>query len=463
MTTSQANEFVLQNKTKVVQEFRLHYHGMPQFGWMNDPNGLVYYKGYFHIFYQHHPYDSIWGPMHWGHMISKDLVTFEHLPIALAPDQADETGCFSGGGVVDANNPELLHLLYTKHFDKDGIVIETQALASSFDGIHFEKKSDPIITSQMIQDYAKISDVRDPSIHYYNGKYYIIMGAMDKQNNGKFLIFTSVDLKTFEYHDQLQDDSLFGTMGECPDLSLVDGKHLFMYSVVNHRLHQSKIKNYSNFIIGEFDLENKIYNYLTCGSLDSGHHFYAPQSMVDEQGRTIIIGWMDMWGYPSTTHELGHHWFGALTFPRKVNIINNELYQYPVEELYNYRKVATAIQSIQNIKKQVDIEIKLTSNAFFLRFCNPLNTTEFFEIKYNDSIVSITGETIQMNPLCYKQSRKKYDEVSMRILVDTSSFEIFINQGIETFTSRVYIKGDSYQMNVFGNIDGIIHTIQLEE
>ena len=111
MTLFQANEYINKNKHKVNLQFRLKYHAMPEIGWMNDPNGLVFYRGQYHIFYQFHPYQSVWGPMHWGHMVSQDLIHFEHQPVALAPDQADESGCFSGSAVVDIKDPQQLNLV----------------------------------------------------------------------------------------------------------------------------------------------------------------------------------------------------------------------------------------------------------------------------------------------------------------------------------------------------------------
>jgi len=104
MTIYKADKFISENKHFIIEDYRLVFHGMPEFGWMNDPNGLVFYEDNYHIFYQHYPYDSVWGPMHWGHLVSKDMIKFEYMPIALAPDKDDETGCFSGGAIVDSKN-----------------------------------------------------------------------------------------------------------------------------------------------------------------------------------------------------------------------------------------------------------------------------------------------------------------------------------------------------------------------
>ena len=107
----QAEEALKEAEGKVKQRYRLGYHIMPRANWINDPNGLIQFKGEYHVFFQHHPYDEHWGPMHWGHVKSKDLIHWEHLPVALAPgDEFDQSGCFSGSAVDDHGR---LALIYT--------------------------------------------------------------------------------------------------------------------------------------------------------------------------------------------------------------------------------------------------------------------------------------------------------------------------------------------------------------
>ena len=109
-------------------------------GWINDPNGLVYFKGKYHVFYQYYPNDIHWGPMHWGHKISTDLIHWEKMPIALFPD--DETGCFSGSAIV---KDDKLYLIYTGFYENEGgdTIRQKQKLAYSEDGISFKKRRDP--------------------------------------------------------------------------------------------------------------------------------------------------------------------------------------------------------------------------------------------------------------------------------------------------------------------------------
>lgn len=459
MTITQANQYVEDNKHKVNTMYRFKFHAMPEYGWMNDPNGLVFYRGNYHIFYQHHPYDSVWGPMHWGHMISKDLVKFEYLPIALAPDQDDETGCFSGGAIVDQNNNEKMHLFYTKHYDKDGVIIERQGLATTTDGIHFVKHHEPIIDLEMIAPYGSIKDTRDPFPFYENGNYYVILGSKDKQDQGKFLIYTSKDLKTFSFHDEIVDPIMKHSMAECPDLVKFEDEDLFLFSKIDFLKHENK--NTSEYFIGHFDIENKNYQYKHHGLIDSGHHFYAPQTLKDDQNRVIMIGWMEIWGDPHVTHNLGHEWQGALTFPREISIRNHKLYQYPIEDIIKYRGKSISFNHGIEVDKCFDLEIECTDLPFSIRFSDPNNIYNYFEIGFKNHQFYVEGKNLVMNPLSKKVSKYPYDKIELRILVDLSSIEIFINQGVEAFTSRVYMHSNKYLMVINGELRGTLHQLNM--
>ena len=131
----QANRYIKENRHRVNHCYRGKLHLLPPIGWMNDPNGFVYYKGEYHLFYQFYPYDSVWGPMHWGHAKSKDLIHWEELPVALAPSEAyDRNGCFSGSAIVI---DDKLVLIYTGHVEEGNVRTETKCMAVSHDVIHF--------------------------------------------------------------------------------------------------------------------------------------------------------------------------------------------------------------------------------------------------------------------------------------------------------------------------------------
>lgn len=458
MTTDQANKYIRENTKKVNNEFRLTYHAMPEIGWMNDPNGLVYYQGNYHLFYQHNPYNSTWGPMHWGHIISKDLMTFKYLPIALSPDQKDESGCFSGGAIVDKLDPDILHLFYTKHLDNNGTIIQTQGLASTIDGINFQKRDKPVIDINLEKDYAQITDIRDPKPILLNDDYYILLGSKDYDDLGKLLIYKSNDLHDFEYHGSLKNQN-FGHILECPDYIQIDNKDILIYSVVEP--HTSNKSNTSQYMLGNLDIINNNYQINTINKIDSGHHFYAPQTLKDNQNRIIMIAWMEIWGDKLVTNDLGHNWQGAMTIPRVLTIKDNTLYQEPISEIKNYYTNELKLTNNINISKQSDIFINEINKDFNLKISN-LDKTEYFELSYSNKTFSVNGLNLNIHKLDKLSSKYKYDKIKLRILLDTSSIEIFINDGIETFTSRIYMHTDKYTLLFNEDLQGKIFTITKE-
>lgn len=153
----------------------IHYpkfHVYGQKGWINDPNGLIYYKNQYHVFYQYYPYDVKWGPMHWGHAVSDDLRHWTYLPIALKPDEQDD-GCFSGSSIEKDGN---LYLIYTSYTNRNGVTRQQQAIALSRDGIHFEKKG-LILTSEEIPDGYSKEDFRDPSVSRIGDDFFMLVAS----------------------------------------------------------------------------------------------------------------------------------------------------------------------------------------------------------------------------------------------------------------------------------------------
>lgn len=152
-------KYVSENKNKVNKKYYPEIHLAAPVGWINDPNGFVYYKEQYHLFYQYHPYDTKWGPMHWGHAVSEDLVHWEYVGVALVPDKAyDKDGCFSGSALVKDGK---LYLMYTGHIidEETKQIRQVQNIAISEDGIHFEKyRNNPVIDERNLPEVFSISD-----------------------------------------------------------------------------------------------------------------------------------------------------------------------------------------------------------------------------------------------------------------------------------------------------------------
>lgn len=446
-TLEKANEYIKANKSEVNQFYRLKYHMAPPIGWMNDPNGLVKYNGEYHFFYQFYPYDSVWGPMHWGHFVTKDLINYKDLDVALAPDALEETGCFSGGAIVDDNK---INLVYTRHFEKENYKTEKDCLASSNDTIHFEKKNILFDNELLPKEYSRC-DFRDPAPYKINGKYYIFNGARnEKTNEGIIVVLESETLSNFKYSFTIGPLYELGDMGECPSYHKVGGMDILVASGchVKEKGNSYKNDNSSVFIIGNIDFVNKKMDIINIQEIDKGDSFYAPQFIQNEDEPTIV-GWLEMWGKRIPTNELGHKWAGAFSIPRILELKDNKIYQKPISLKDYYSPV-----SGNRIGRCAHIEA-YAKGSFGIAF---KAVNGFFSILGDKESVSL--DTVSTNNL-YNKIRKTdhgYEAVKLEILLDNSSVELFINDGEFVISSRIYLDSD-YEIIVDGNVDLIKNNI----
>jgi len=355
---------------KVFPRFQFHFE--PKRGWMNDPNGLIYFRGQYHAFYQHYPHAPHWGQMHWGHAVSDDLVHWEELPIALYPDMEYENdgGCFSGSAVEKDGR---LYLFYTSVSREMG---QTQSVAYSDDGIHFVKYSgNPVIRRNPVGS----PDFRDPKVTCIDGVYYMVIGSGD-ENGGKVLLFTSADLLNWSYVGVLFQGDAYAHCIECPDFFQLGGRYVLMFSKINEK-ERSTI-----FVIGNF-VGGKLVNYSICRP-EWGLDFYAPQTFMDGQ-RRIMIGWMYHWGKEVPE---GCPFAGALSIPRELRLVGDQLFNFPVLEV-----------------------------RYLLRGDSPFVRREGDILILSD----MAGNTVRYQI----PGLRSFD-----ILEDTKSLEVFINGGEMSFT-----------------------------
>lgn len=312
-------------------KMRQHYHFMPEVGWMNDPNGLIFFKGYYHFFYQYNPYDSQWGAMHWGHGISKDLVHWEYLPIALAPsepyDDYRNGGCFSGSA-IEADG--ILYLFYTGAANVGDRNVQTQCLAYSEDGIHFEKyENNPVVTAPDGYDPANF---RDPKVWKHEDYWYMVCGAA-KNNLAQALLFRSSNMVDWEFFNVLAESrGELGYMWECPDFYSIEDKYVLMFSAMGL---QDRTVIY---LVGDMNYETGKFNYTTMGEIDWGLDYYAPQTFLDKNGRRLMVGWANGWGWMPWWKDWGptykEGWCGSFGLPREVKLCSDSRLQFvPVKEL----------------------------------------------------------------------------------------------------------------------------------
>ena len=270
--------------------YRPLMHFSAEKGWINDPNGLIYFKGKYHLFYQHNPHSAVWSSMHWGHAISTDMLHWEDLPIALYPDadydKDSEGGCFSGSAIEKDGR---LYLMYTGTVHRNGNCYQTQNIAYSDDGITFTKyKNNPVI----YKPEGAGEDFRDPKIFFYDGLYYAVIGGTI-DNDGKVFLYTSSDILHWEYKGILFDsEGKVATMIECPDFFFLDGHWVLIFSPIGNPDRRKCI-----YYAGDMDFNTCRFTPRWNGIMDYGPDFYAPQTFLDKNGNRVIIAWMNRWQY----------------------------------------------------------------------------------------------------------------------------------------------------------------------
>lgn len=467
-----ANNYINLNKHDIKNDYRNRYHFMSPVGWINDPNGFIYFREEYHLFYQYYPYDSKWGPMHWGHAKSKDLITWEHLPVALAPDQPyDKDGCFSGSAIEKDGN---LYLMYTGLIkgETEETSRQVQCMAVSSDGINFHKvEQNPVLTEKDLPKNTLPQDFRDPKVVKKNGVYYSIIVAKTAQETGQILLYSSTDLIDWDYTSVLWEGTQEeGIMWECPDIFELDGKEAIIISPIafpkeNNHYHNT---HSSLIVIGQMDWEKGTFKKEYHKEIDHGLDFYAPQTIEDAYGRRIMIAWMQMWGRNIPTDTEKHGWSGSMSLPRKLNFVDNHLYQQPVDEIKKYftNEVSIEKEILQDEEKEfpgvngdicaleleVDVEnssyleISVHANKDEQTLLSYHHDTGLLELNRQNSGHKISGEEDE-----YLYKRAVYCDTSskkikLEIFLDRSSIEVFVNEGIETITANVYPKEEAREI-----------------
>ena len=301
---------------------RLTKHYQPSKGWRNDPNGLVYFDGYYHLFYQHAPdYEKPWQQaMHWGHARTKDFLHWEELPIALYPDKPyDKDGCWSGTAI---EKDGVLYLFYASidRSESDGRGQQSVSVAYSKDGIRFEKYANNPVIPHYPADGC--NDFRDPAVAYIDGKYYIVMASGHKESKeGRLLLYESENLFDWTY-DGIMAAWPNCEYTECPSFMLAeDGTCLLTASVCEFT------QRYFSAMYGDF--QQGKFNVRHVGIVDKGPDQYAGQVFRDHKGRNLLITWIPGWAY----HDWAEKDVGCFSVPREMKCVNGKVYGYPVEEV----------------------------------------------------------------------------------------------------------------------------------
>jgi fructan beta-fructosidase len=504
--TTQKQSITTQNK----ESHRPKFHFTPPKMWMNDPNGMVFFEGEYHLFYQHYPDANVWGSMHWGHAISKDMVNWEHLPIALFPDELGLI--FSGSVVVDWKNtsgfgkegkPPLV-AIFTQHLmegEKSGKHdFQYQSLAFSNDkGRTWTKYAgNPVIPNK-----DKIHDFRDPKVIYdeTSKQWIMVFAAHDHVK-----IWGSQDLKNWKHlSDFGKQWGAHGGVWECPDFfeMIVDNGETMQKQQKKWVLLQSLNPGSSNggsgtqYFVGDFDgktftLDPAFAKIVSAGNaqwIDWGRDNYAGVTWSDipkRDGRRLFLGWMSNWDYAMQVPT--QNWRSAMTLPRELVLKQTNrglrLISKPIKELKTLRKKNYIFEN-QPLKGSFDVVKKTEITPSAVELILDLKMSESEKNDFNIVLSNAKGEEYRigydakLNAFCSNREKAgKIDfsekfankttiaprisiskNLKMHLFFDVASCELFADEGSVILTDIFFPNEDFTEMRIegFGALSGEVY------
>ncbi len=469
------------------EKYRPQFHFSPKEKWMNDPNGMVYFEGEYHLFYQYHPYSTVWGPMHWGHAVSRDLIQWEHLPLALYPD--GHGAIFSGSAVVDWKNstgffddePGLV-AVYTSHDTYPGTdrARQRQCLAFSSDkGRTWTKYSgNPVLTDESKTDY------RDPKVFWHMDTQRWIMILATGQSA---TIYKSENLIDWQFASEFAEGSHAG-FWECPDLFPLpsgEGKEKWVMLVSLGDTGDYTEGSRTQYFTGDFDGETFVNDREKDEVLwlDHGRDNYAGVSFSDLPDRRIYMGWMSNWRYANQVPT--GEWRGAMTFPRELSLSAGadglHLIQKPVPEIQVLRKAGEtchdlfvsaekhAVIPLKGSLMELNLEAEFEGDAgleLMILHSEADRTIIYYDPQSEilsadrthsgESDFSASFPAVQEAPL-----KMKNRLIRLQLLLDSSSIELFGNDGECAITGLIFPQPEESVLRVASR-GGRVHVKSLE-
>jgi beta-fructofuranosidase len=439
---------------------RPQYHLLPHGNWMNDPNGPIWWKGKYHLFYQLNPNAAVWGDMHWGHAVSTDMVHWKHESIALAPTPhgPDSEGCFSGSTIVFNGVPTVIYT-GVQNAPPDQVTIhdgtdklrEVQMLATAEDDnlLHWKKAPEPVIATP--PSSIKVTGFRDPCPWKEDDGWYLAVGSGERGKGGCVLLYRSQDLRHWEYlhtlvwgkpngkHTVNPCDS--GEMWECPDFFPLGDRHCLFYST------ESKVI----WTTGHYDRKTHTYAPEQTGLLDHGA-YYAPKSFLAPDGRRILWGWIQERRSEGEYSAAG--WAGMMSLPRVLAIgPDGRLRMTVAEEVKQLRKSehraqirkddhANAEMSLAEFAGccgELELEAKRAGNPFQLQFSTGDGVSRL-QIQYDPS----RPKQIMIDRQSLMLDSDVNDELRLHCFVDGSVIEVLLNDR-QAVTTRFYYAASAAQ------------------
>lgn len=400
-------------------------------GWINDPNGFIYYQGKYHLFYQHFPYAPRWGRMHWGHAVSEDLTNWEHLETALFPSKPEDCdGCFSGSAVEKDGK---LWLFYTgvRYESPDpentncclnGEFISSQLSVCSEDGESFDNFGGKHTVIPPVKDPAvgDLRNTRDPKVwKERDGRFYMVLGST-AGGKGRLLFYRSDDLEHWEYGNFASAENC-GWMWECPDYFPVGDTGVLIFSPMGTEYGNQAVCTFAEFSVPDASMRIGEQVWF----LDYGLDLYAPQSTVDAEGRRVVIAWLRMPEAPDGKR------IGMFSIPRVCEVKNRHICFRPHP---NIRAKLSRETGAPNPAEQV------------FRLCTRLEEGEELSVGgyvigrkdgriFADRSAVIHGHAELPNR---SETPPLNDGFAVEAYVDRNIVEVFVNDGEFVITHAVY-------------------------
>jgi len=477
--------------TSNLEKHRPQFHFTPDSMWMNDPNGMVYYQDTYHLFYQYYPDSTVWGPMHWGHAVSKDMINWEHKPVALYPD--DLGYIFSGSAVVDINNTSGLGTventplvaIFTYHdpvkASAKQVDVETQGIAYSLDnGESWSKyENNPVLMNPGIRDF------RDPKVRWYEPtqRWIMTLAAQDR-----IQFYSSLNLKDWSFESEFGKElGAHGGVWECPDLfpmTLENSEEKAWILIVNLNPGAPNGGSGTQYFIGDFDGNTFTPVDEKTRWLDYGPDNYAGITWSNTGNRTLFIGWMSNWKYANSVPT--ERWRSATTIAR-------ELFLNKLEDEYIVQSLPVA--EIENITTQVfdttSLEILESFNVSEIAGFNKPTFELDFEIedvngfrvmlsnqKGNRVIVSFEVENQQFSiDRSYSGDisfHKEFGDIieaprfsnektmDLKLVVDVASVELFADDGSTVMTAIYFPEQELDEIDIIPDTNLSISQLELK-
>ena len=440
--------------------YRPQFHFSPPINWINDPNGLVYHQGEYHLFYQYNPYGTTWGHMSWGHAVSKDLLHWENLPLAIAEYQDEVTGdstmIFSGTAVVDKTNSsglgkDCLVAIFTSNVHKGNQGLrQHQSLAYSND----RGRSWKLYDKNPILDIQR-KDFRDPKVFWYEPDQKWVM-ALVVPDLFKVQFYQSKNLLKWNLMSEFGQVGDTTRVWECPDL--------YPLPVENEKDKSKWVLSLSGghpagptfvgmqYFVGDFDGTNFTSAQTKAKYIDYGKDFYAGivyNNIPAEDGRTMMIGWINNWTYGNQIPT--SLWRGAMSLPRQLTLKSDrdgyQLVQKIIDEAKSIRgSMIDNLEENKNGSIEIELEWNGSAGAILELFANGEEKTVIGQTREGSIYLDRRQSGItdfQSDFASSDQVTVEKGSVNLHIFVDQSIVEVFINDGEASITSQVFPRGEN--------------------